>query len=65
MSPGLTVSAQNAARRHRTTFISTFDWSITTMDARAMEVPADGPDFTFNHHTPVRPFGEAVLQSQM
>lgn len=48
MSPGLTIDAQNAARRHSTTFISTPDWSVTTMDARGTKVPAAGPDFTFN-----------------
>ncbi len=48
MSPGLTVNAQNAARRHSTTFISTSDWSVTTMDARGTEVPAASPDFSFN-----------------
>lgn len=48
MSPGLTIDAQNAARRHSTTFISTPDWSVTTMDAKGTKVPAAGPDFTFN-----------------
>lgn len=47
MSPGLTVSTQNAARRHSTTFISTPDWSVTTMDARGTVAPADGPDLTW------------------
>lgn len=45
-SPGPTVNAQNADRRHSTTFISTPDWSVTTMDARGTKVPAAGPDFT-------------------
>lgn len=53
-SPGPTVNAQNAARRHSTTFISTPDWSVTTIDAKGTEAPADGPDFTCRHETNIR-----------
>lgn len=48
ISPGLTVNTQKAARRHSTTFISTPDWSVTTIDASGTEVPADDPDLTFS-----------------
>lgn len=53
-SPGPTVNAQNAARRHSTTFISTPDWSVTTIDAKGTEAPADRPDFTCRHETNIR-----------
>lgn len=44
MSPGQTVRTQSAARRHSNTFISTPDWSVTTMDAKGTKEPAAGPD---------------------
>lgn len=44
MSPGQTVRTQSAARRHSNTFISTPDWSVTTIDAKGTKVPPAGPD---------------------
>lgn len=48
MSPGLTVNTQSAARRHSNTFISTPDWSVTTMEAKGTNFPTAGPDLIYN-----------------
>lgn len=47
-SPGQTVSTQKAARRHSTTFSSSPDWSVTTMEARGTKEPAATPDRSFS-----------------
>lgn len=47
-SPGQTVSTQKAARRHSTTFSSSSDWSVTTMEARGTEELAASPERNFS-----------------